>query len=499
MHLRFKPRSSLALMMVLWAAADVRAQPAPEQPVENRPEVDTVPPPAQHEDVVPQVAPPTTQAAPAEGAPAAKQLDPPTEEPATKPTPEPASQEPVALPGGKIAEPLPDWSPLSPGAGFRIVKTPYADMSIGAYILLRYLNQLPAPQNFTDHLGNTLEVDARQDIQLHRLMVFVNGFIFSDKFRYEILFWTVNSASQVAIVGNLGYRFHEAFNLFGGVSANAGSRSMTGSWPYFFGTDRQLADDYFRPGFTGGIWANGRLFDMLAYKVMIGNNLSQIYINAQQLTRDFAESASIWLMPTTGEFGPRGGFGDYEMHERVATRFGTSFTHSREDRYSQVNNPTPENVQIRISDSLLLFQTGALAPEVTIQRADYNMLAFDAGVKFRGLHIQTEYYLRWLSNFQATGPVPLSKMFDTGFYLQAGYQVWPKRLEVYGVTSQIFGEFNDSYEAGGGLNTWPFSTRNFRINAMATYVHRAPASSLFGYYIGGQTGPTVSVATDLFF
>jgi hypothetical protein len=40
-------------------------------------------------------------------------------------------------------------------------------------------------------------------------------------------------------------------------------------------------------------------------------------------------------MPTTGEFGPRSGFGDYEEHKNLATRLGGHFTFSPEDRQSQ--------------------------------------------------------------------------------------------------------------------------------------------------------------------
>jgi hypothetical protein len=82
--------------------------------------------------------------------------------------------------------------------------------------------------------------------------------------------------------------------------------------------------------------------------------------------------------------------------------------------------------------------------------------------------------------------------------VQTGYQI-VRPLAVYGVTSAVFGPFGDSWEAGGGVNVYPFDTRNWRLNLHSVYVHKSAASSSFGYYIGGQTGPIVSLATDIFF
>jgi hypothetical protein len=49
------------------------------------------------------------------------------------------------------------------------------------------------------------------------------------------------------------------------------------------------------------------------------------------------------------------------------------------------------------------------------------------------------------------------------------------------------------------MNFYPFDQRYFRVNAQVIYVHRSPASSAFGFYVGGQKGTTLSVATSLFF
>jgi hypothetical protein len=137
---------------------------------------------------------------------------------------------------------------------------------------------------------------------------------------------------------------------------------------------------------------------------------------------------------------------------------------------------------------------------VSVIDVTYWLLAVDAGLKYGGLHLQGEYYFRWLTDFNATGPLPLDRIFDHGFYAQASYQLVPRRLAAYGVFDIVFGQFNTPWEIAGGLNFYPEkTTRNWRLNAAAMYVNRSPASSLFSYYVGGQKGPILSLAMDIFF
>jgi hypothetical protein len=236
---------------------------------------------------------------------------------------------------------------------------------------------------------------------------------------------------------------------------------------------------------------------------MLGNNLSALGITARQLTREFATSGSIWWLPTTAEFGPQGAFGDWENHDRVATRFGFSATRSREDRFANVATGAPDNTTLRLGDSLNLFDLGSLAPDVTVQLADYKMLAVDAGLKYRGFFLQVEYYNRWLDDFDADGPLPVSSIHDMGFYVQAAFYPWPQKLELYAATSQIFPDanagFRYSYEYLGGLNFYLADTRNHRLNLQVMRVYRSPVSSSFGYYVGGQRGTTISIAASVFF
>jgi hypothetical protein len=301
----------------------------------------------------------------------------------------------------------------------------------------------------------------------------------------------------------VGYQFSRKFSLYSGINGIPGTRSVQGSHPYWLGHDRVMADESFRPYFTFGVWAQGEPVPGLWYNALVGNTSSSLGITATQLDRKLSTGASIWWMPSTHEFGPRGAYGDWASHEKVATRFGVSMAQSLEQRFTDDVTGAADNTTLKLADSLNLFDTGALAPEVTVQEVDYRILSFDAGVKYRGFFLQTEICTRWLDGFEADGALPVASITDKGFSVQGAFFPVPKKLELYGVTSQIFGDSDAgsgrSSEYGAGINFYPADSRNYRLNVQVLDVNRSPAGSTFGYYVGGQKGTTVATAFSVFF
>jgi len=87
--------------------------------------------------------------------------------------------------------------------------------------------------------------------------------------------------------------------------------------------------------------------------------------------------------------------------------------------------------------------------------------------------------------------------------VQGAFYPIKQKLELYGATSWIFGDkdagFSTSHEYIQGANYFPFHTRNHRVNFQVIEVDRSPVSSLFGFYVGGQKGTTVSIAMSVLF
>jgi hypothetical protein len=70
------------------------------------------------------------------------------------------------------------------------------------------------------------------------------------------------------------------------------------------------------------------------------------------------------------------------------------------------------------------------------------MWAIDGGAKWRGLAINGRYYFRWLSDFEADGPLPLVSTFDHVGELPASYFIIPKKFMLHGRGSGIVGQMS---------------------------------------------------------
>ena len=386
---------------------------------------------------------------------------------------------------------------FTPGQGFDIIRTERGTLNISVYGVFRYLNQLPADQTFADHLGRVRTVKTRNDLNWHRTMVWFTGWFHDPRFRYNITLWSLPTTQQTLLFGNLRYLLSEKMSFGVGIAPSLTNRSLQGSWPFWAASDRQMGEEFIRGGFSSGFWVTGKLARGLFYTGSINSNISQLGVPAASDTRNMAYSGSVWLQPTTGEFGPRDGFGDLEHHEKLATQFGVSACNSRESRYSP-DPDSPLATQIKLSDGLNPFDVGALANGVTVNSLTYQIVSADAGAKYRGFSFQSEYSYRLLSDFSATGLLPVSSIRDQMVMAEAMHMVVPKRLGLYTATSYAWDDFGrHPWELVGGASFYPYGNRQWRLNLHVIHIEKSPASSNFGYYQAGQTGTTISVGTDI--
>jgi hypothetical protein len=386
---------------------------------------------------------------------------------------------------------------LTPGKGFDLFKSKRGSLNISFYGLFRWVDQLPAEQTYKDHLGRERTVKLNNMINWHRTFVWLTGHFYDPRFRYNISLWSLPTTQQTLLFGNLRYIVSRPLALGVGIGPNLTCRSVQGSWPYWASSDRQMGEEFFRGGFSSSFFITGEPKSRLFYTAAVTNNLSQLGVKSENDTRNMGLSASVWAMPTTGEFGPRGGLGDLEYHRNLATRVGMSAGHSRESRYAQLNSP-PNATQIRLSDGVFPFETGALADTVTVNTLDYDEVAFDGGLKYRGFSFQGEFYVRRLSNFDATSPLPLSSITDRGFMAEAMHMVVPKKLAMYVATGYVWDDFKrHPWELAGGASFYPYGSRVWRLNLHVIRIEKSPTGSSFGFYTAGQSGTTLSLGTDI--
>ena len=367
---------------------------------------------------------------------------------------------------------------------------------------LRYLNTLSGDDTFTDHLGVVRTVNKRNDITVNRSMFILGGYIFDERAKYSLTVWTSAGAASIVVAGNIGWQFNKRFTLTAGYTGVPGSRSLVNTFPYFTATDRSMADNFFRPGFTQGLWANGDLGHGLNYLAFVGNALNSINISAAKIDTNLLVSGSVWWEPL-GRYAEPGKsvnmYDDYFAKKKVRIRLGTSFTRSREDRFSNLDQSSPDNTALFNSDGVLTFSTGAFAPGVTVDKALYKMSAIDGGIKYNGLAVNAQYFLRWLSDFEADGPIPVTSTFDHGYELSASYFVVPKKLLVYVRGSQVFGEFGNSHEYAGGVKWHFLPTERLWLNAELMRVNRSPYNGAFTPYTAGMNAWAPMIQTIIAF
>ncbi|HEY2753284.1 hypothetical protein [Phenylobacterium sp.] len=428
---------------------------------------------------------------------------------ASQPVPtaaQPAPQPPAATPAPQVALAAPPVAKESDGSITEKVAERYQDgiviwqtpndakvpflLRYNINSQVRYLNTTSGSETFTDHLGVVRSVNLRNDITVNRTMFILGGYIFDPRLRYSSTVWTSAGANSIVIAGNIGWQFNKAFTLTAGYTGVPGSRSLVNTFPFFQSTDRTLADNFFRPGFTQGIWANGDLPHELHYIAFVGNGLNTLNISAAKIDENLMGSGSIWWEPL-GDYGPPGKsrnmYDDYLSSPDLRIRLGTSFTWSKEDRFSDLDTSSPENTSMHNSDGVQTFATGAFALGVTVTNATYRMWAIDWGLKRAGWSVNGQYYFRWVDDFKADGPIPIKSMFDQGFELSAAGFIVPQTLMAYGRGSMVFGEFRDSWEAGVGVKWYFVPTERMWLSAELMRVVNTPYGGVFTPYTAGLT------------
>jgi hypothetical protein len=380
-----------------------------------------------------------------------------------------------------------------PNVGFLLFDGEKGQIYLRLFTYARYLNQRNLDDSYVDAFGVSHTVQRRQDIQLQKWFSPFSGWFLSPKFRYYLYVWSSNASqgdpAQVVGAGNISWAFNRYVTVGAGITSLPSVRSTEGQFPYWLGVDdRLIADEFFRGSYTSGVWLKGEIKTKFKYMAMVANNLSTLGVSASQLDNKLnTQSFMLQWLPTTGEFGPWAGFGDYEGHEKLATRIGVHYTHSLEDKQSQPGTEGIENTQVRLTDGSVIFTPDLFGPGITVNTVDYNMSSVDAGVKYKGLSLEGEYYWRWLRNFTGINTGGIADIDDHGYQLQSSAMAVPKTLQFYFGASQVFGRFGDQWEVRGGENWFLMKERGLRLNGEWMYVNRSPVGyTAYPYPVGAK-------------
>jgi hypothetical protein len=380
-----------------------------------------------------------------------------------------------------------------PNVGFKLYDGEKGQIYMRLFTYVRYLNQSGLDSSYTDYFGNAHAVKQRQDVQLNKFFLPFTGWFLSPKFRYYLYVWSSNPSqgepAQVVGAGNISYNFNRFVTLGGGITSLPSVRSTEGQFPYWLGVDDRLtADEFFRGSYTTGFWIKGELTTTLKYMAMIANNLSTLGVSAAKLDNKLdTTSVSLQWLPSTGEFGLYGTFGDYDYHQQLATRLGIHYTQSTEDKQSQPGTESVENSQIRLTDGSNVFTPNLFGDGITVNQVHYDMVSLDGGLKYKGMSLEAEYYWRKLSDFRGISTGAIGTINDHGYQVQASAMPIPNVLQAYVSGSEILGHYGDASEIRAGANWYPLKTRGLRVNAEWLHLSHCPVGyTAVPYPVGGN-------------
>jgi hypothetical protein len=380
-----------------------------------------------------------------------------------------------------------------PNVGFRLYEGEKGQIYFRLFSYARYLNQRNLDATYVDAFGKTQTIKQRQDFQLQKFFAPFSGWFMTPKFRYYLYVWSSNASqgdpAQVVGAGNLSYTFNRFVTFGAGITSLPSTRSTEGQFPYWLGVDdRLIADEFFRGSYTTGVWLKGEVHPKVKYMAMFANNLSTLGVSASQLdNRIDTQSYSVQWLPTTGEFGLWGTFGDYDYHEKVATRVGGHFTHSVEEKQSQPGTEAIENTQIRLTDGSVIFTPNLFGAGITVNEVNYRMMSLDAGVKYHGMSVEGEYFRRWLNDFVGVNTGGIADITDDGYQMQLSAMAIPKILQPYFSWSQIFGRYGDASDVRVGGNWYFMGERGLRVNGEFIHANKSPVGyTAYPLPVGGN-------------
>ena len=148
---------------------------------------------------------------------------------------------------------------------------------------------------------------------INRFMITPYGYVADEQIIWSLtLFGTTDNGKNDAIVplGVVGWKFNDDLSITAGTTFVAGTREWIISNRWMQGVDRSMANTFFRPSYSPGVEANGKLADgLVTYRAGVWNSIQGATSGVLRKGTSMAWAGNIWWEPT-GPFGL--GYSDME-------------------------------------------------------------------------------------------------------------------------------------------------------------------------------------------
>jgi hypothetical protein len=160
-------------------------------------------------------------------------------------------------------------------------KTPFS-LKLNLTTQLRYTGFSRTVENWTDSSGLVLPVLNRSYFSLNRNWFTFTGFAFSPKLQFNATVFSTSTTNETVAIGAISYVFCKGLALSSGYYKVPGTREWIESARYTLGADRTMANTFFRPSVSPGVWINGEPMDGLFYYAGIFNDFNSAFNGANR-------------------------------------------------------------------------------------------------------------------------------------------------------------------------------------------------------------------------
>lgn len=371
------------------------------------------------------------------------------------------------------------------------------EMKIGGRIQFRYGGFARDTETYTDNANDTFPVRNRNRFDIERARLKFSGYALDQRLTYFLqLDGDTDGDHGVDFFDYWwGWEFDEDFKVLIGKRKVPASRQWILSSAKTRLVDRPMANDFFRPDRSVGLFAVGKMGERSEYEIMLGNGYNTTNIRNSRTDDQLAIAYSQFFDPW-GDYGSQVVDWDYVCDPRV--RIGHSAVYAPTDDQEQ-GVPLGEGDFLRLTDGTILTKTGALAPTVTVSSFDVILYGVDAAVKYRGWSANAEVFFRWIQNIEADGALPVSELFQRGFYVEGGKFLIPQTLDFNVRYSQVNGRYGNASDYAAGFNWWPLDTSNLKLSLDLTYVDGSPLNNSSSDILVGDDGALVRAQVDAAF
>ncbi len=334
----------------------------------------------------------------------------------------------------------------------------------------------------------TLTGKQKQDdingFEVEQLFLTFAGHIHTEKLSYQItVSGDTDQANQwTSYYAFVNYEVVEEFQVQAGLMDVPQGRQFL-TWDSNLQlVDRSLAEEAFGLGQSIGVMAHGTLAKRLTYMAGVFNGIYNPTgsPSLNNLDTNFAYAARVvGHLLGTGISDET----DLAFSKDPLLDIG-AHAYYNDDNGDGVNsgpggNGLWYNIPDKIRNGRGIGGSAYAAPTGT----DYYGFGTDAAFRYRGFSLNAEWFIRMVDGENEWSPWELltgrtGSSHAQGGYLQAGYFIIPKKVEVAARLGGIWDNGDDNtWEYTFGVNYYPFGTHNFKIQADFTRIDESPVTS----------------------